>query len=175
MSKLPSQPKSDLVDRFKSIPPTKVLGYGIAGMIAGAAFVIGNHLLSDDPIEDLDPPAPTMKKLSPEIHSIMYRMIGSFFRLCPQENRESYKANVISAIRYIEAFLILETQLLTQDPKHPQYDKKSLAQALSLRAMKKLRNAEKKFDSSRAHIKEACDAIAYQVAVHRLNIEACFE
>lgn len=166
----------NLLARLQGVDATKVLGYGLAGLVGAVVVVVGNHFLSDDIEADLDPPSPCMKKLGPDLHIIMLRFMGSFYKLCPKEEQEEYKRLIKGAIRYMEGIMVIETEMLSRQTQL-NFKDKVFAKAMSLEAMKKLREAERLFSSmkTRVNVKKASDAVQYQIANHLQNISACFE
>lgn len=157
---------------MEQINPFKVATVASVGLFVGAVagFITQIAKLDFKGTEPLDPPAPNMQELEPELVLLFSKFIGPFYNLCPQRNKDKFKALVRSAIKHAEAVMLIENQLIKKEIK-PQPSERNQANVHASLCLQRLRNTEKMFDSEViASVHDTIDVIYVHLANNTANI-----
>lgn len=143
------------------IDPKRVAIVAGAGLFVGAVWGILGQIASLDlkGEGDLDPPAPYMQNLEPELVILFKKFMGPFYKLCPERFKKKYQHCVKKSIRNAEAIMLIETQLLNKEiervPEH-----RTQAAAHGMICLSSLRNIQNYFDTDIVlNVRDAVDVV----------------
>ena len=89
------------IKSLTEIDPSRVVALGVTGLFIGSIIGVFAQVAKLDLKSEgkLDPDAPNMEELEPELVVLYSKFMGPFFRLCPERNRKTYKNYVRNSIR----------------------------------------------------------------------------
>ena len=101
--------KSIKLKSIEEVNYSKVVGFGVVGLfvgaVAGVALQIANLDIKKG--EPLDPPAPCMEIIDPEMASLYRKFMGEYYAKCPDFNQKIYKRRVRRSIKHAEAVMLI--------------------------------------------------------------------
>lgn len=150
----------------------KVVAVAGAGMFAGAVYGVLKQVASLDFMTEgeLDPPAPCMQDLDPELVLLFKKYMGPFHRICPEKYQARYQERVRRAIRNAEAIMVIESQLLRKEIPRDQIHRNQCQMHLHF-CMKHLRHLVKYYDTEiLMSVRDNADVIFVNLAVHVNNV-----
>ena len=133
---------------LSEIDPSRVAVVAGAGLFVGAVWGMLSQIAKLDLKGEgqLDPPAPYMQKLEPELVILFKKFMGPFFRLCPERNKDKFRARVRKSIRNAEAIMLIESQLLNNEIARTP-NNRTQAAAHGMICMSSLRRIQNYFDT----------------------------
>lgn len=105
------------MNSFAQVDPARVAGLAAVGLFTGAVIGVLSQIAKLDFTGegDLDPPAPNMQQLEPELIILYRKFMGPFYKLCPDRNKKKFQFQIRKAIKHAEAVMLVENQLLKNE------------------------------------------------------------
>jgi|GEM_PF-6164816 len=143
------------------INPKRVVMIAGTGLFVGALWGVLSQIAKFDLKGNglLDPPAPNMQKLEPELVILYQKFMGPFYRLCPRENKQKFKEYVQKSIKNAEAIMLIENQLHHNEIPRTQNNRTQSA-AHGMICMNSLRKVQNLFHTEIVeNVKDAVDVV----------------
>lgn len=150
----------------------KVFSGALLGMFVGGIATVIKQVASlhSNPDKRLDPHAPNMEELAPNLADAFRSFMGPFYKMCNDEYKEDYKKTVKEAIELAEMVMVIQNQLMKGEIA-PVWKHRTEANAYANLCSKKLRNLRDYFDSQILYqIGETIDYIDVTIADQLANI-----
>lgn len=152
---------------IKKVFSGAALGMFVGGIATLLKQVASMHM---NPDKRLDPPAPNMEELAPNLADAFRSFMGPFFKMCSDENKVKYQETVKEAIQLAEMVMVIQTQLRNGEVA-PIWRHRTEASAYANLCVKKLRSLRIYFDSQILYqINETIDFIDVNIADQLGNI-----
>jgi hypothetical protein len=153
--------------------PMKIVTMAGVGLFAGAVYGVLSQIAKLDFKGDaeLDPPAPNMSELEPELVLLFRQFMGRYYDICPERNKETYKKYVRRAIRNAEAVMLIACQLIKKEVTAAPVHRNAAAACANL-CMEWLRKTQDLFDTEVIkNVSETATVVYTILANHLSNIK----
>jgi hypothetical protein len=131
----------------------KIASAGVLGLVLGVSYcgITEVARLGKKENVQLDPPAPNMVKIKAELVNVFKSLMGSFYKMCPNQNKAIYQRKVQKAIKHAESVMIIEKMVRDGKSKSYGFKDRTDAETMAKLCMKTLRELPYLFNTPIIH------------------------